>query len=366
MKKVGIVTFHTALNYGAVMQTYALQHFLLNLNIDNEIINYICPFIEKCYSPFFISDGKIFHSMIRGLVFGRTIAKKKRAFRKFTSVKLRMSKEYKDSCAIEKDADDYSYFISGSDQVWSPISAGFDETYFLPFAKDEQKISYAASIGVSVLSGQQILKFKKRLNGFSVLSVREETAKKLFQQLNEERKIYVHVDPTLLLDKECWDELLCELPVEIPKKYLLIFNVEKPICNIEYAKRIAKEKHLKIVYINDRTIKKDKEIIYVEAPSPDMFLTLFANAKVIVTNSFHGTVFSIIFQKDFCVELKNKKQRNIRAEGLLKELQIDKREIQNVDTVINTEINWRNVESILSKKRLEAASYLKSVLKQRN
>lgn len=364
MKKIGIITFHTALNYGAVLQTYALQQFLDEKGIHTQIIDYRCPFIDKCYSPFFISDGKILNSLARGIAFGRVIHKKRVAFNRFINQYLHLSRKYLNFDDIEEDREEYSFFISGSDQVWSPISAGFDPVYFLPFARNEQKVSYAASIGTNTISDEQSAEYKKRLNGFACLSVREGSAVNLLQGLDPGREIYVHADPTLLLREECWHKLICKLPDNIPERYVLIFNVEKPLSNVLFAKKVAQEKNLKIVYINDRTLRKDKDITYVETPSPDVFLSLFANANMIVTNSFHGTVFSIIFQKEFFVELENRKQRNIRVENLLKELQIMGRDIDSNDysDFSFSEICWDRISCILQKKRKEASDYFDKVL----
>ena len=365
MKKIGIITFHTALNYGAVMQTYALQQFLEKKGICTEIIDYRSPFIDKCYRPFFISNRKILNSLVRGILFGRIIKNKRTVFEQFSKCYLHLSRKYLSSDEIEKDRDDYSFFISGSDQVWSTISAGFDPVYFLPFAKNEQKISYAASIGTNSLSDAQCLEYKKRLNGFSCLSVRETSAVDLLQKLDPHRKIYVHIDPTLLLQKDSWFSLLSGLPVGIPENYLLLFNVENPISDIAFAKSLANKRKLKIVYINDRTVLKDRNIIYVEAPPPDIFLTLFANANIVVTNSFHGTVFSIIFQKEFYVELENKKQKNIRIENLLKELEITGKDINDLKNQRSAEINWTRVYNILHKKQKEASDYFDDIVKNK-
>lgn len=358
-KKVGIVTFHTALNYGAVLQTYALQAFLKKMNIENEIINYDCPFIKKCYSPFFIANKNLINSIVRGILFNKKISKKRKNFDLFLKKNIDLSKRYTAIDEMKKDANNYKYFISGSDQVWSPISANFDEFYFLPFAEDNQKFSYAASIGSGKLSEEEQSVMKRRLKGFDCISVREESAKELLKNLVETPDITVNVDPTLLLEKEAWEEV-----VEKNKKgkYLLIFNVEKPIYDVEFAKKIAKEKGLKIIYINDRTIIKDKEIEYIEAPTPDEFITLFANADTIVTNSFHGTVFSIIFEKDFFVEFNNKKNRNIRSESLLKKLGIGNREIINVSNNNSFEnISWDKVKEKLEIERERSKQYIDKI-----
>lgn len=116
--------------------------------------------------------------------------------------------------------------------------------------------------------------------------------------------------------------------------------------------------------MNDRTIRKDPDITYIEAPSPDEFLSLFANASAIVTNSFHGTVFSIIFQKEFYVELDNRKQRNIRVESLLTQLEIPTRSISEAQSA--TEIDWDNVERILRGKRENVERYFNAMFGQKN
>lgn len=362
MKKVGIVTFHTALNYGAIMQTYALQTFLNSIGIENTVIDYRSDFIQKCYRPFFISDGKVFNAIVRGICFGKNIRKRKKGFAEFTNKYLCCSKPYFTSDEIKADRDEYSFYISGSDQVWSPISAGFDPVYFLPFARDEQKLSYAASIGLTELNTDIKKELFSRLKGFQVLSVREESAKKLLMDADTNREIYVHPDPTLLIPREQWLKIASD-PV-VKEKYVLVFNVEKPIHDITYAKKLATEKNMKVVYLNDRTIRKDPDITYIEAPSPDEFLSLFANASAIVTNSFHGTVFSIIFQKEFYVELDNRKQRNIRVESLLTQLEIPTRSISEAQSA--TEINWDNVERILRGKRENVERYFNAMFGQKN
>ena len=361
-KKVGILTFHTALNYGAVLQAFALQNFLSKLNIRNEIINYRCPFIDKNYKPFFISDGKIINAVIRGILFGRTIQIKRKNFDEFIEHYLDVTQPYYSSEEIEKDRNKYSFFISGSDQVWSPIAAGFDPVYFLPFAMDNQKYSYAASIGTDKLSDEQLNEYKKRLKGFQFLSVRENSAQKILEGLDDKRKVFVHADPTLLLGRENWDQLCGKIPDNMPNDYLLLFNVEKPIMDVDFAKKIANERGLNVVYINERTVKKDKNIIYLEGLSPDVFLSLFANAKIVVTNSFHGTVFSVIFQKEFYVEIENKKQRNVRIEDMLKELEIEGSDINECDLSKGRKIDWECVAQILERKRTDAAQYFTKIV----
>ena len=357
MKKIGIITFHTALNYGAVLQAYALQNFLKKNEMENEILNYDCPFIKKCYSPFFVPNKKYFSALIRGVLFSNIIKKKRKKFENFICKNLNVSNKFNNIEGIKKIKNNYSYFLTGSDQVWSPVAADFDPMYFLPFAKQNQKYSYAASIGTSKLNKETEHEMKKRLKDFEIISVREENAKNILEELAIGKEIFTNVDPTFLLEKQDWLNLVGE--DEIKDKYLLIFNVEKPIHAVEYAKQIAKERGLKIVYINDRTIIKDKEIIYFQGISPEKFLTLFYHSEMVVTNSFHGTVFSIIMNKQFLVELENKKLKNMRVENLLNKLDIQNRVIcleciQNMPC----EPDWNKVNEKIDKERQKSLNYL--------
>ena len=358
MSKIGIMTFHTALNYGAVFQTYALEKILMDMGHDVKVIDYRCPYTDKIYKPFYVSDGKYLNALVRGILFGRIIKKKRIRFNKFLENRIRLSQPIENINLLNEITDEYDCFISGIDQVWSPISAGFDKAYFLPFATDEKKLSYAASIGATNVSDKIISELKNRLSGFSCLSVREQSAKNMLEANGVDRPIYVHPDPTLLLQESDWQELCDERAIK--EDYILIFNVEKPIKDIEFAKKYANKYNLKIVYINDRTVKKDASITYIEAPTPEQFLSLFKNASLIVTNSFHGTVFSIIFKKNFYVELDNQKQYNVRVKGLLEELKIYNRTID--DCSKNNNIDWDSVDEIINMKREDTRHYFNEVL----
>lgn len=358
MKKIGIITFHTALNYGAVLQAYALQNFLKDNNIDNEIIDYRSEYIERCYKPFFVSNGKYISSIARGLLFGNVIRKKREVFTKFVTNKLELGEKIESQKDLGKIDNKYACFITGSDQVWSPISAGFDPIYFLPGVSESKKFSYAASIGLNKVSPDIEKEMEKRLKEYKVISVREDSAKKMLEKLNITEDIRVHIDPTLLLSKEKWEKL--DIKRVVKEKYVLIFNVEKPINDVEFAKKIAKERNLKVVYINDRTLKQEKEILYFKALSPEKFLSLFYYAENVVTNSFHGTVFSIIFQKDFYVELNNRAQKNIRVEGLLRKLDIKNRDIDSGENF--EKIDWKKTETELKAERNNSLDYFKEIV----
>ena len=155
-KKIGIVTFHHASSYGAVLQTYALQNFMFNLNIDNKVVNYRCKFIEDRARVFKYIKGKSLRNYAYSLKNAKSITLSRKNSETFGKKFLKMTKPYyKDS--ISQCADDFDAFVAGSDQVWSPVCVGFDPTYFLNFAKEGQRFSYAASFGTTTLPENNVV-----------------------------------------------------------------------------------------------------------------------------------------------------------------------------------------------------------------
>ena len=353
MKKIGIVTFHRAINYGAVLQTYALQEYLKKLNLNVSVIDYRSKYIEKTYDPFHIHQGKILQALIRGVFLGRSMQKKKAKFYQFVNERLDLTTAFRDPIQFKKINNEFDFIISGSDQVFSPVSSGFDIAYFLPYVDDRKKCTYAASFGVQNIDSEMIEEYRKRLSGFKMISLREESSANIVQQLNLKVETTVNIDPTFLLSKEDWSNLIGERKEK--NKYVLLFNVEKPINDIAFAKDLAQKKGIKLIYINDRTIKKDKSIKYFSNQSIYEFLNLFYYADYIVTNSFHGTAFSIIFGKEFYVELNNNKQWNVRVENLLNTLGIHGRAIDNEPQ--EQLIEWSDVSKKISEEREKAQKY---------
>lgn len=221
MKKVGIVTFHRALNYGAVLQSYALQKTVSSLGAECEIVDYICPKITADYKPFRIYKNDLLKSFAKSCVMVRRRAKRRDAFKSFFNNYLVKSKKSYTPQNIGELKNDYDLFISGSDQVWSPRCVGFDPAYFLTFADDKQKYSYAASFAVPTLPDEFIDEYKKRLNGFQKFSVREPSGEKLVKELTG-RTAETHLDPTLLISADEWKKIAVS---KIDKPYILILRL---------------------------------------------------------------------------------------------------------------------------------------------
>ena len=167
-----------------------------------------------------------------------------------------------------------------------------------------------------------------------------------------------HIDPTLLLNKDEWQKISVK---KIDKPYILVFNVKPVKSLIDFAEKLSKKTGIPVVYITDNPQKKRKNFTYVSAPTVEEFLGYFANADYTVTNSFHGTAFSVIFHKNMFVEYETAKGFNHRAKNLLQTIGIN-REIKDGEAV-TTDIDWNKVDNILQAERKLSLDYLKDIIK---
>lgn len=356
MKKIGIVTFHRALNYGAVLQSYALQRTIASAGADCEIVDYICPKITLDYKPFRIYKDAILKSALKSVIMFNRRLKRKNAFKSFFDNYLVKSPKQYTPEDLPSLKDDYDLFVAGSDQVWSPGCVGFDAAYFLTFANDEQKYSYAASFAVKELPASLIEEYKKRLSGFQGFSVREANGEKLVEELVG-KKATTHLDPTLLITAEEWSKIAVE---KLNKPYILVFTANPQVSLMDFAVKLSKEKKLPIYYISDAPHIKKNGINYITSPSVEEFVGYFKNAQYVVTNSFHGTAFSVIFNRNLFVEFKNKCGRNIRSEGLLKLLGIEREIIDG--RCEETPIDWSAVNEKIKEQSKNSLEYIKSFI----
>ena len=358
MKKVGIVTFHQALNYGAKLQAYALQNFLEDNGIDNDIIDYTCHFMyTRLIRPIRVGNKNKIKSFIRSLVTMRQTGIDRRKSVEFRNKYMKLSRPF-DADNIKGASDEYSAFVTGSDQVWNPVCVGFDPVYFLDFAKSQQKYSYAASIAVEELPEDKKSEYKKRLSDFQAFSVREKSAARIIGELLG-REAEVNIDPTLLLTKQQWDKI--SKPV-INEPYIFLFNVRKSVRLIDYAKKLSQKTGLKIYYLQKERIHKVKGVTYLDPVMANEFIGLIKNAEYVCTNSFHGTAFSIIYRKKFAVEIEHQGGRNIRSQELISQLGIKNHEIKE-DFYPNPDepVDWEYVEKILSEEREKSAEYVQQI-----
>ena len=314
MKKIGIITYHFARNYGAVLQCFALQTFLEKKGYSVEIINYINK--EQYNNNDYYKHGKNLKKIVINIMllpFLKLRKKKNNSFDRFNETYLHLTEKISTIDDLEKlvSKKKYDYLISGSDQVFNPNIEDFDYSFLLPFKTNSQKIAYAASTGNA--SQIDINKLKNYLLDFSKISIREKSD--LYKFDNIKKKIYIMPDPVLLLKKEDWYK---KFDKQNEDKYLLCYFLHKNLFKKEYyfAKKIAKAKKLKILNLNARySVSSLKKGTIFDA-GPEEFITLIKNSNFVCTDSFHGTLFSIIFEKDFvCFDsksnIKDSRRKNV-------------------------------------------------------
>lgn len=361
-KKIGIVTFHRALSYGAVLQAYALQNFLLDNGIDNEIIDYSCNYMIEHYQKIFRKvPGNKLRSFAWNVLTAKNVLREKKTASSFVNRRLKLSRPYTADTICEAQSR-YAAFIAGSDQVWSPTCVGFDPVYFLRFAKAEQKFSYAASIACPKIPKELQKDYKDRLSDFQALSLREKSGAEQAHALTG-KETQVHMDPTLLFNRKQWDKIA--VPPNRKEPYILLFTVLKPKNLIDFALKLGKEKNMKVLYLNGRRSRKDKNLEYLAPVCADVFIGLIKHASYVCTNSFHGNAFSVLYRKNFAVETDTQGKKNIRCEELMKKLGMEKYLLDTAHTPdLTWKPDWENIEKILDAEREKSRGYLQSIKDQ--
>lgn len=358
-KKIGILTFQRAVNYGASLQMYALQKMVKELGAEAEIIDYDCPRISDCYQAFplraLVHPRLFWHAVLNY----KEQSHRNQKFDQFEKKHMTFSEKL-DKKALSQVADRYDAYIVGSDQVWNPLITGGDSAYFLDFVKDRQKkFAYAASFGVSSWpvgypsAGEM-------LEDFRAISTREKTGAGIVRTVTEKTPpLSVSVDPVFLPGRAIWQHFV--KPATGQKPYLFIYVVGSGKQEEVYrtAAELAKEKHLEIINLRYGKPLRHKEFsvghLAYEA-GPDEFVSYIANAECVVTDSFHATAFSTIFHKDMYVSKPEKVSSRITdlfdVAGIAGRFIGEK--MQPID--------WDSVDERLKKAKADSLRYLKEII----
>lgn len=350
MLKIAIITFHRAINYGAVLQTYALARYLKEIGYDVQVLDYRSSAIEDSYRIKY----KFNMCCLKQILLSPFSERKKKEFYNFIKKNIPHTQPLYTQNDLRKEAKKYDYIITGSDQVWNSQWTKGDEAYLLNFCEDKQKISYAASIGKSDILNEEKQRLERCLKNFQWISVREQTGKDLLESFLE-KKILVNCDPVALLNKEIWEEI-ATLPKE--KDYILVYMLVKSDSLMEAAIKYGEKKGKQVILINDN-IRRKYLVKYKRYISPEQFIGLFCNADCIFTNSFHGTMFSIIFEKEFYVELqKYKGAPNSRIVDLLKRVGIEECILKELNFKEQKQkIDYLLVKEKFNQMKIEAKKY---------
>ena len=287
MLDFNIVTLHKANNYGAVLQAFALKTFLDNLGYPAGVYD-----ARQLSAP---ADSSLRGRLIQcakktdQVIHKKTLALRQKKFQSFVREYLNCNRSM-----------DCRAFVAGSDQVWNPIV--YNPDFFLEFVPEHiKRVSYAASLGVSELQERYWETYRIALSRFDAISVRENQGRDAIKKILPDRDIRVHPDPTLLLTKEQWTRASEKGTNEIEGDYVLLYILHIPSNIHALCKWIRKQFGARLVLIDPGFIQAAKipHDIIVRDVGPLDFLALMRDSKAVVTTSFHGSAFSILFQKEF-------------------------------------------------------------------
>ncbi|KMM80724.1 polysaccharide pyruvyl transferase family protein [Pseudomonas deceptionensis] len=300
--KIGILTIHNSSNYGAVLQTFATQEYLKKIG-QPEIINYKNTHTDKTMDLFRIGTGprdllRIGKDIFRAAPRMRLLKK----FKHFFNNHYTLSGNPQE--VLNSISGNYDLILCGSDQIWNPNIVNryktIDANYFLQFAGATRKLSYASSFGSHKFSKSEEKEVADHLKSFDSISVREsDSAKYLSLILN--RPVSHVVDPTLLLDKDEWLSKLAISTTTNKRPYLLVYVLKKDAILKETVKLVSKHLNLDVVTIDQDPFSGFHCREHIRDAGPLDFIRLFNGASFIITNSFHGTAFSVNFNKPFIV-----------------------------------------------------------------
>lgn len=346
-KKVCTITHHTVPNYGAVLQTYALQQAIKSLGYETEVLNYDEERVRRNYH-YSIFAQKSCKEILKHILYYKKYKHKIAVFQKFLAENVSLSKRYTKK-NINNSNLQYDLFISGSDQVWSLGLHQGDKSYLLDFVDDcSKKGSYAASFGYATINDipeQYNQGYAELLKDFTYVNIREKEGVAIFKSFVPQDKDCAQViDPTFLVSTEKW-RLISKKPIE--SNYILLYCVNRYNELLEYAKLVAEKTGRKIINIQDGN-QQLPGVLNRESISVNEFLGYIENADLILTNSFHGIAFSIIFRKEFVFDYVHKKANsNSRVRSLMEVLSLQERELARVD--VDKFIQYSDVDALLIK-----------------
>ena len=347
MMQVGIVTIISK-NYGNRLQNYVLQRVL-------EALGYKVKTIPMKETNYLLCAVKTRLKVI----LSRFIVRYKNALWDLFDLNIHWNKFPFDKYDIDKEFD---FFIAGSDQIWNPLFECNSDREFLVFTTDKKKIAYAASIGLNELPDNEIVRYRRYINSFKAVSVREKSAADIIEKLDCDRPKVV-LDPTMLLLKEDWKTVINRSKLRVKEKYVVMYFLGMRTKEyVSYIRQKSAEMHFKLIDIAEFSSDSRIEVGPVE------FVSLLYHSEAVFTDSFHGTVFSILFHKPFIVferpYEKGYGKMSSRLDTLLETFDLNEHRITCKEQLktITLKYDFSSVDEILREKRKDSIQFLKEAL----
>lgn len=370
-KKIRILSFQNAHNFGAVLQAYGLQQTILSLGYkDVKFINYNPKYLSDRYNPLtraHILPGKgSLRSMVRKLVrYPAYLISTVRRNASFRS-SIRRLLVQTPTCITNESGlvnEEYDVLVVGSDQIWNTSLTGTFDTVFMgmgPYKKAGYVISYAPSTELSALTDERARELAGLIEPFRHISVRETPIKEKLEKYTA-KSIQVCVDPTILCGADAYNRIVAPCPSS--KKYILVYAYDPHKESIlEMVKTIPNWQEYEVysVLLGARGLKQLFNKNILSELSIEEFLSYIKHASYVVTNSFHGLAFSLLFEKNFNVDYEPGK--HIRCESLMNQINLTSRFVKDLKNIVWDEINYSDVNGRLAEIRNRSKDFLKMAL----
>ncbi|WP_417940015.1 polysaccharide pyruvyl transferase family protein [Flavobacterium sp. RS13.1] len=372
VKKVGIITMHKVENFGSALQAYALQKIVCDFGYDCEIIDYIFP---NKYHKQFNENKSIKYSFLKSIIPNKFLSATYRdnvEIKKFWKKNYKLSKTYNSKEELQQNPPIYDIYITGSDQVWNTRFVKGDTSFLLSFAPDSaKKISYSSSFSSDEIDKNYEDTYTQLLSSYNRISVRETSGENIVKTLTGKESITA-LDPTFLLTSQDWEKM-CERDNKLYEDenyifaYVLDYAVKCTPYIYELIKYYKEKTGYRVIYLDQQAKLPEELIGLVERPdpvSPELFVSLFKNAKLVITSSFHGTAFAANFGSPLYSVVNEDSGKDSRQMSLLTKLGISNRAVK-VGTPFNEikdEWNRKELLERLTELRELSKGYLKEAL----
>lgn len=363
--KIGLITIHYANSYGGLLQTYASQKVLSNYG-DVRVLDYAHPSLRNTLRT--VRWGirpkdvlRVGKDLLRYFPRSRLT----RSFKSFIKNEFHLSESCASADDLKRVTQGYNALVCGSDQIWNPvIIGGLDRNYFLSFSSCDIKLSLSSSSGSYRFTNDDQKYVKEDLSAFSGIAIREPDTAKAVSELLSRSDVRCTPDPTLLLHGSDWRQLSLRSK-EKASGYILVYSLAKDDLLRDTVRYIAGKLGKSVVVIDQDLFLGFSADRHVMDASPYDFLALFANAEYVVTNSFHGTAFSLLFGRPFSTVVPHS-GRN-RIDNLLGRVGEKKRLIASSDDIRNfdTNLDVASIDRRLMELRSEGLGYLDGILVER-
>lgn len=361
MKRIAIITYSRAYNYGSALQTYALNRYLTEFGYEVKTINYTTKEQQKLYSIFEpITGGLSIVRNMQSIWHYRHLKMHKKKFDDFLSSKVPMTASISTPNDFFTLNSQFDYFVCGSDQIWNAQCDDFDSNYMLSFVQDKQKcIAYAPSLGAGAKDPKTADALTKYVKGYKAISSRERASVEIIENATNS-KVETVLDPVFLLDAEQWASIIDECPIK--GEYILGYFIGDVIGMRDFATQLSKETHLPVIVIwkSIRDIKYGFKTYYEAGPTE--FVSLVKGSRYIVTNSFHAVSFSLIFEKSFWAFVQpgshDDRLRSILGLMNLTDRIIDAEKVSQINQL--SKINYNSISKAALNNMIESSKdYLK-------